>query len=429
MTALLSQIGDRRPCRSSLNRGPRHRFPRALRRDWVLAEIRHRSIKLRHSIERASDASPRTRALVSHANLSPESIPTFLIRSYIQRAMSLELPVPAVAPPLGSRLNNGGFEGESLSLLLEPNSRFFVRHELVLRPARNNGEPLSFRAPGDELDVIDVIETAVKNQTAIATIKKNDAVMITAIDVRPRDEMAVLLFRRSDPDATPPVFENRKTRKLRAVDKGPDDAEALSAHVFVHLDAKAKPHPAHRAIFEEVPGLGRTYIQMLLHDLITDVKYLYIDGRGEKRETYTIPKFEGLPSETLGAALKGGGIEYIELVRAPQLKGLDTAGIEAHPERMRLTVHAVSKKGVLEALERVRAWMGREHWERIRVLVRTDDDRHRVVEIARVGDAADVLFVRSERVATEKPLAQCTDVINEELAAHAKKAFANDKNW
>lgn len=116
-------------------------------------------------------------------------------------------------------------------------------------------------------------------------------------------------------------------------------------------------------------------------------------------------------------------------MRPPHLKGLDIAGLVPHPERMRLTVKADSKKGALAALDKVRSWMGNEKWERLRVLVKTSDDRHKVVEIAREADAADVLFVRSEQVETKKPLAQCTDKANPELIEHAKTIFANDKHW
>jgi hypothetical protein len=61
------------------------------------------------------------------------------------------------------------------------------------------------------------------------------------------------------------------------------------------------------------------------------------------------------------------------------------------------------------------------------VQIETEDKRYRVVDIARSADAADVLFVHSELVTTEKPLNQCTDKINEELVEHAKLIFA--KRW
>ncbi|MBS0274482.1 MAG: hypothetical protein JSR55_08780 [Proteobacteria bacterium] len=339
---------------------------------------------------------------------------------------------PAAAPSVALSSSSGfdywGREGESL--LIETNSRFFVRHELVLRSARDKGAPLALMVDGDELDVVSLIQRAIRDNTATLTLKKNDAIKITTIEVRERENIAIVLFRRSDPDASAPVFENLKTRKLWAANKGPDDAEAISAHLFIHLDAAAKPHPAHRAIIEEVPGLGRSYVQALLHDLLAENKYAYTDARGEQKETYTIPKFEGVSSETLGKALAGGGLEYIELVRAPDLKGLDTAGLVPNPERMRLTVKSDTKKGALAQLDKVRAWIGKEkNWQRMRVLVKTEDSRSKVVEIAREADAADVLFVRSELVMTKKPLAQCTDIINAELVAHAKNIFADAKGW
>jgi hypothetical protein len=332
-----------------------------------------------------------------------------------------------VAPAESSIFHAGSWEAESV--LISPNSRYFVRHEFTLRPQRDAGAALPFIDAGKRLDVADILEQAIKAGKAVLQLKKNDAIRLTKLEMPPGEEIAILLFRRSDPDAATPIFEHRKTKKLRPADKKADEAEAISAHLFIHLDRQVAECPTYRSIMEEVPGLGRSYMQTILKTILRDNKYPYDDGRGDTKETYTIPEFEGLRSESLGDALKSGEIKYVELVRPPKVTGLDVAGLIPHPERMRFTVKATSRTAMLAAIGRLKTWSGNHDWPGLRVRVGTGDDRSRVVDIARTQDAADVLFVRSEMVTTKNPLDQCTETVNDELVAHAKKMFADVKSW
>lgn len=314
-------------------------------------------------------------------------------------------------------------------MLISPKSRYFVRHELVFRPARNRGAGLPFVAEGRALDVADVIESAIAAGVAVLKLKDNDVVALTKLDLRPDDDLAVMLFRRSDPDAATPIFEHQQTKRLRPSDKKVYEAEAISAHLFIRLKPVAGENPTYRAVLEEMPGLGRTYMQALLKELLNKSRYNYTDENGEKHETYTIPVFEGLQSESLGDALKAGEIQYVELVRPPRISGLDVAGLIPHPERMRLTIKAKSRSAMLGAIAKVKDWSSDHGWPRLRVRVGTGDNRSRIVEIARTQDAADVLFVHSEPVETKRPMEQCTDVVNEELVDHAQRFFASRSGW
>jgi hypothetical protein len=312
-------------------------------------------------------------------------------------------------------------------MLLETHARYFVRHELKIRSYRDRGKPMSFRTLGDKIDVENVLTNAVAEGTAVFPLRNNDVISLTKIDVREADKLAILLFRRSDPDAATPVFENTKTKRLRLSDKKDDEAEAVSAHVFINLVERLTPGPTYRAVIEEVPGIGRSFIQGALQHILRPHIYLFRDERGETKDTYSIPWLEGVPSETVGGALSGGALEHVELVRPPKTTGLDLDGLVPHEERMKLTVKATSKKGILTALDRIRDWAYGHNWSKVRVRVSDTENRSRVVDIARNADAADVLFVHSEKVTTEKPLLQCTDKINEELVAEALAIFA--KRW
>jgi hypothetical protein len=311
-----------------------------------------------------------------------------------------------------------------------PTSRYFVRYDLTLRPQRDQGAPLPLRDPGDGLDVLSVLKRALADGTAVLNVTEgeDDFVRLTAVEYRPRSNLVALLFRRST-DGSAPIFEHRRTKALRKSDKKDDEAEAYSAHLFISLDSHDAPYPTHRAVLEEVAGLGRTYIQELLRRILRPVVYPYVDERRMDAETYTIPQMGGVASETVKNAIKGGGIKYIELVRAPRLDGMDTAGLVASPERLRLSIKS-NRQGSLDMVRRVKAWAGNHGWDRIRVQVETKDERTRVVEIAREADAADVLFVRAELIDNiNPPLEKCTDQVVDAMVSKARKLLSSNVGW
>lgn len=314
-------------------------------------------------------------------------------------------------------------------MLLSSNSRYFLRHEVAFKPYRDKGAGLSLISDDGTVDVLSVLQDALKADQATFVINKHDVVRLTAIEHLPKQEMVVLLFRRSDPDLAAPVFENRKTRALRLSDKGEDDAEAVSAHLFLSTRPAFTPNPTYRAILEEVPGLGRTYVQAIMKQVLRDRPYEYEDDRGQAKNTYSVVVFGGVPSETLGQAIRRGGIKYIELVRAPRLDGLDTAGLVAHAERLKLSVKE-SDRGNLDIIRRVRGWANAHEWRDLRVQIATGDDRTRVVEVAREADAADVLFVKSELMTDIKPpLLQCTEKVHNTLSLRAADVLNSDAGW
>ena len=124
------------------------------------------------------------------------------------------------------------------------------------------------------------------------------------------------MFRRSDPRAATPIFEHSKTRKLRRSDKNAEEAVAVSAHLFVHLNKIVDAaHPSYHAILEEVPSLSRTFINNLISDVLRGTKYKFLDRHNEEKETYTLLDFHGVKSEKFGTALKQSSVPYVTLVR------------------------------------------------------------------------------------------------------------------
>jgi hypothetical protein len=313
-----------------------------------------------------------------------------------------------------------------VSVIVQPHSRFFLRHEIRFKPRHTRAKAMPFQSDDKFADVETVLKAAMKNGKGGFDLKVKDRVELTHLEVRAKDDLAILLFRRSDPNASTPIFENRTTKKLRPSDKKPDEAVAVSAHLFVKLGGIVDAiYRTYRAILEEVPGLGRTYIQYLLGSILREHKYGYVD-KDEAKETYTVVAFHGLKSDSIGGALDTGSVSYVELVRPANVAGLDTEGVVVpRDERMRLTLQARPEQ-TLGVLRRIKAWAYGHKWTDVRVQVQMPEDRSRVVSLAREADAADVLFVRSVPVDLVKPLDVCTAVVSEELAQKAIELFAKD---
>jgi hypothetical protein len=314
-------------------------------------------------------------------------------------------------------------------MLLEPHSRFFLRHQLIFRTPYEHGVPLKFhsRSKG-EIDVEDVLKSAMDKGKASLVLRNDDVVRLTALDVRSKSNLAILLFRRSDPDAATPIFENATTKKLRRSDKGPDDAIAVSAHMFVRLgDPVDDARPTYRAVLEEVPGLSRTYIQALLHDVVKEHVYSYADKRGQPKETYTIVDFRGVKSEKVSGALQGASVvPSVVLVRPGNIRGMDTEGlVVAREEKMKLILKATPEQ-TLGIIKKIQNWMKKHDWSKLLVEMDMPEKRSRLVSLAREADAADILFIRSVPIKVDGTLEACTETINEELVSKAQELFAAD---
>jgi len=230
-------------------------------------------------------------------------------------------------------------------MLLDRHCRFVLRHQLRFRPERNHGVPLSFQAQHGAPDVEHALRDAMEAGRAQLVLRNQDVVALTAIDVRPAQRVAVLLFRRSDPNAATPIFEHQPTRRIRRADKADDEAVAVSAHLFVNLDGIEGGHPTYRAIMEEVPGLGRSYVHHLIADILRDTTYLYTDRRGEQKETYTVLDFHGIKSDKIGDVMARSTIPFVQLVRPGKLEGFDTEGmVVPRDDKMTLSIRATPER-------------------------------------------------------------------------------------
>ncbi|PSC03802.1 hypothetical protein SLNSH_16975 [Alsobacter soli] len=274
--------------------------------------------------------------------------------------------------------------------------------------------------------MLHLLERARARGDAKITIRGGDECALTNISVRPADNVAVLLFRRSDASAATPYFEHAKTRAIRKADKLADEAVAVSAHLFVELSGNGSQPRRNRAVLEEMPGLGRSYIESILKSVLQPHKYSYTEANGEDAETYTIAELEGFLSATLGEALKDGRVPFVQLVREGKATGFDTEAFIPKEQKMKLAVKA-SGPSLLEKLRGLRAWATREGWDDVRVQIVMPEGRSRLVSVPRDEDAGTVLFVRSEQVYVKNDLEVCHEDVSEELTEKAKEILS--KAW
>lgn len=310
--------------------------------------------------------------------------------------------------------------------MLSKNERYFVRHRLVLKPRRSVGAAVPLYEPLPKLSAYSLIADAVNKKSALMKVGIGESVRISHVEVRPADGMIVLMFRRRNPNASTQVYEDTEAN-IREANRGPLEDPAISAHLFIQIKQHSGSVISHRAIMEEVPGLGSSYMRTVMDDVVKSYEYDAKDKRGQIIKTATKVEFFGVPSRSLNDAISKNGFDFIELVRTPDVSGLDTAGLTVRPERLRF-YPARSTRGDKDVFKRVHDWAKKNSWNDMSVQVK-ELDKSKVVRVDREEDAANVLFVRAELVRSKSDIGSCTDVVNDELVALAKKMFDTDIDW
>jgi hypothetical protein len=314
-------------------------------------------------------------------------------------------------------------------VIISPLKRFFVRNLVSVRPYRKRGLPLNLLERGDEIDVMHVLKSGIAAGQAEIFLSNSDIVKMTSCAVNESKNVASFLFRRSDPGASAPFFEDPKSRALRKSNKQPDEAVAVSAHLFVSLEPlTGAALPTYRAIREEIPTLGKSYLESLMQHLLREHTYNYTDRNGEVKETHSIIEITGVKSRNLSDALKDSSIQQVVLSRMGSLGGLDSDGLICpREETFRLHVKA-SPDNVSLTFARIRSFAKVNNWDDVVVRVKFPENRSRNVALDRDADAAEAFFVRAEQIDVRTPLEVCTDTINEELLDHAVQLLKDD-NW
>lgn len=312
--------------------------------------------------------------------------------------------------------------------MLEKRERYFIRHHLVLRAKRNQGAQLPLTGDGSDLTALHVLQVAADKKTAKHELAGGDTVRISKVVHRPADNLIIVLFRRRNPNAATQVFEDAEKESIRPAERGPKDDPAVSAHLFIDTrGTTADGATGYRSIMEEVQGLGSSYMKLLLDETVRAQEYDYVDSRSQPGKTSTKIDFFGVKSDNLSKTVTKNGFDFIELVKSPDLQGLDTEGLKVRPERLRIYPKRRGG-GAAGLMGRVVDWAKSNGWDDVSVQVRVED-KTKVVKIGRDADAATTLFVKADLVRVSKDLPACSDVVNEELVREALKMFATNSGW
>ncbi|WP_342108449.1 hypothetical protein [Methylobacterium sp. SI9] len=199
----------------------------------------------------------------------------------------------------------------------------------------------------------------------------------------------------------------------------------MSAHLFVDMLHDERRPGIYRAIVEETPTLGRSYIQSVIHKVLRHAEYDYKDRNGATKTTFTICALEGYKSAKIENALKAGTVPFVELVRKAKLSGFDTEGFIPKEQKQKVLIRKEGSSP-LEKIKALKDWALQHEWDEVRVQVRLPDQRSRLVTLGREDDAASVLFVRAEQVYVESDLDVCCENVEPQLMEEALKIFAKD---
>jgi hypothetical protein len=302
-------------------------------------------------------------------------------------------------------------------MIINPKLRFMLRHQMTFRASHGRGEPLDLIS-SDKLDVLTLLQEAIEDGQATYVLQNKDQIRLTKAELVPGLALVACLFRRSDPDAAPPFFEDLPTGTIRKADKQPEEAVSVSAHVFISINP-VSPNK-YEVLIEEISGVSKTYIQYLFLKILREVEYESADEKGRPLRAHTLAELVGHSNDRLGDDASGGQIEFVELLRPAKTEGLDNEGINQQQEKMLLRIDAKNpdKIGVVR---RIQNWASQRGWTKLKVRIKLPDDKSRVVPLARDADAADVLFVKAIRVDLNKGLDACTDNISDELMNKASK--------
>lgn len=311
-------------------------------------------------------------------------------------------------------------------MIIDKKYRFFQQHEFDLRVPRGYGKVLPLFREGDDLDVVSILQNSLGNDVAKLELGKNDECKLTRVVPSEDGRLVSLLFHRSSPDASTPWFGHRKTGKIRKADHDADEALAVSAHVFIEMVASASSPSRYRAIIEEVPSLGKSYIQLVMNKILRNAPYTYTDENKNDKSTYTLCRFDGYKSENLSDALHNGAVSFIELVKKPVTEGLDPKRFKMKEQTQKVYLGR-GESAVMESVRSLKDWAVAREWDEVRVQVRMSEGRSRLVPVGRDDDAAAVLFVRSKQVYVENDLNVCCEEIESQLLGRACELFS--ENW
>lgn len=307
-------------------------------------------------------------------------------------------------------------------MFLEKLSRYFRRYEIVLGARKGTAPILPLVADAGQYSVLDAINEKLAKDKAFVKQSNGSIVELIKAKFDSQNNMLVLLFHRTNPDAAEPTYRKKHHGKItvRIGDRDDDEEQSVSCHLLI----RATPHKDHRyyCVLEEIPGLSMAIVREVVAVALHDYVYKY-DKKTKKstqeESTYCTIKAEGLKSESVADALKTGKANFITLTRPANPKYADSEGIlEPVTETMKLRVTGVleetnwqQKMGHL--LEKAKG----DGWQKFNVEISLPNNRTRQVSLERQQDAKEILFVKADQVGLSAEITACSTDFHVELVA------------
>lgn len=298
-------------------------------------------------------------------------------------------------------------------MLVEKYSRFFRKYEFRFAPRHIGAPVLPLVGTDKEYSIHDALQIQIKAEKALDVQSNGDVIEIMQVQHLAEKGALVLLIHRASPYAAEPVYR-RKARleagskvTIREAEKAADEVQTVSAHLVILSEPNTSG--LYRAALEEIPGISMAAVRPIIGQALNSYKYEFEKGK-KVVETYTTFKPEGIKSETMTNALKGGKINNLTLTRPAKPDFVDAEGIfRPEQETMRIRVTGViESSNWREKLGSLLARAKKNGWADFKIDMDLDDSRNRTVKVDRDISAEEILFIRSELAQFETELPSCS---------------------
>lgn len=274
-----------------------------------------------------------------------------------------------------------------------------------------------------------------KDDSLVEGTDTRNAIYIADMDIDPAKKLVRILIGRGDPQTTNPGFTNPATKKVRIEAPHPGEAVGYSAHLLISYHGAHVQAGIARAVLEKMPTISRSIVFPFLNRLLK--KYAaanpgfeyeaLVRGKPKPELRPFRPRIHvaGKRSSTLKKDLQEGYVSSVDLIdRRASFAGLDSDDrIKEVTRRLEFKLDSPATKrdeaGIFGLVNKLKRRAKEHHFQEVQVHVRglpgnaTASPRFSVD----VADAADVIYIRTERIfGFSKDLEQMYAKIESEIA-------------
>lgn len=296
-------------------------------------------------------------------------------------------------------------------MFLERHSRYIRRYEIVLGARKSTAPIIPMIAEEKDFSVFDALSEKLANDKASVKQANGDTIELIKIKPLANEDAIALLFHRTSPDAADPTYRKKRAGRVsvRTPDKDEDEEQSVSCHMVI----KTSPKNDHTylATLEEIPGLSMALVQEVIAAILRDYTYKF-SRKGADEATYCTIKVNGIKSETVADALQTGRASFITLTRPAPADYTDGDGLFVPQNQiMKLRIQGeIQEQTWRDKIGGLLTKAKRDGWKRFNVEISLPEKRTRQVslDIERIQNASEILFVRSDLVDLPAEIGVCS---------------------